>query len=71
MEGFTKIPLDWANECIASSPTMKPTRDQISCTVRDALQSQHTYFVRLIKATLGYGPEAMRILEALGNTPKS
>ncbi len=68
---FLKVPLDWANECVDSSPSMKPTRNQIACTVRDALQSQHEYFIQLVKGTLGHSQETARILEQLGNTPKS
>ncbi len=68
---FLKIPLDWANECVDSSPTRKPTRSQIACTVKDALQSQHEYFIQLVKEALGGGPQEKLILEKLGNTPKS
>ncbi len=75
MQTFDKIPLDWANECVASSPTMKPTRNQIACTVRDALQSQHEHVVQLVKETMDEGlvgnQRAHLILDRLGNTPKS
>ncbi len=75
MQTFDKTPLDWANECVDSSPTMKPTRNQIACTVRDALQSQHEYVVQLVKEAMDEGPignqRAQLILDRLGNTPKS